>query len=160
MIRSTKLFQPLFSSKVLGSYGPNLALEPSKYSGSRFSSNTTPQPKHLTNDQALPDPAKAILKYKLFHYSTIGLAICLPASILLPASGLTLATDCILGVVLPTHLFFGLNAVINDYIYQPFVRKTFALGSIIISAVVGLGVLFITSKHESFGTVVRRLWTK
>jgi len=166
MLRSQKLFQPRYVSALFGGFTPNssLTVNNGQTLQSRFSSSSSydnnpsyhgPN-KHLTSTDKLPDPQGAIKTSKIFHYSSMGMAIALPISLLFPQSSLTMVTDTLLSIILPTHFTLGMFAVINDYIYQPATRmisKSLTLG---VAGVICAGFVIIANKsgiHEVFRTL-------
>ncbi|KAF2071726.1 hypothetical protein CYY_006950 [Polysphondylium violaceum] len=163
MLRAPKLFQPRYVSSLFGGFTPNSSLTAKSQqtlqtrlsSSSSYDSNPSyhgPN-KHLTATDKLPDPQGAIKTSKIFHYSSMGMAIALPISLLFPQSTLTFVTDSLLSIILPTHFTLGMFAVINDYIYQPTTRmlsKSLTLG---LAGIICAGFVIISNKtgiHEVF----------
>ncbi|KYR02769.1 succinate dehydrogenase [Tieghemostelium lacteum] len=159
MLKSSKLFQPRLVSGIFGGYVPNSSIVPiNNKSGniliqSRYAGTTT-----KTMDKKLPDPSQAIISHKAFHYSTFGLVTCLPVSLLLPTSGLTAIADILLSVFIPTHFFLGMNSVINDYIYQSFLRAGSKLLVGGCAFIILGGILTMTKNGVGLGGTIKALW--
>ncbi|KAM9954528.1 hypothetical protein ACTFIW_003128 [Dictyostelium discoideum] len=175
MIRAGKILQPSVISPFVNGFLPKSALVPSKsfsvntsksltftfdnasiFSTSSYSTTSQKQ-QHLTTRDKLPDNSKAILNYKVFHYSTIIVAVSILPTIFAQGTNLALVSDIALGISLPAHLYLGMEAVINDYIYRPSLRTT---SKILVggAAIVVCAGLITLSLRDGIGSVVSALW--
>ncbi|EAL68251.1 succinate dehydrogenase [Dictyostelium discoideum AX4] len=178
MIRAGKILQPSVLSPFVNGFLPKSALVSNKglslnsnksltftfdsasiFSASSYSttSQQQQQQKHLTARDKLPDNAKAILNYKVFHYSTIIVAVSILPTIFAQGTNLALVSDIALGISLPAHLYLGMEAVINDYIYRPALRTT---SKILVggAAIIVCAGLITLSLRDGIGSVVSALW--
>ncbi|KAM9989109.1 hypothetical protein ACTFIY_005154 [Dictyostelium cf. discoideum] len=174
MIRVGKFLQPSVLSPLTNGFLPKSALVTNKKglslnynksitfafdNASIFStpSYSTTSQQHLTAKDKLPDKAKAILNYKVFHYSTIIVAVSILPTIFAQGTNLALVSDIALGISLPAHLYLGMEAVINDYIYRPALRTT---SKILVggAAIIVCAGLITLSLRDGIGSVVSALW--
>ncbi|KAN0031468.1 hypothetical protein ACTFIV_005332 [Dictyostelium citrinum] len=175
MIRVGKILQPSILSPLTNGFLPKSALvsnkkplnlntnksitfafeNPSIFSANSYS--TSSQQPHLTAKDKLPDKAKAIMNYKVFHYSTIIVAASLLPTIFAPGTNLALVSDIALGVGLPAHLYLGMEAVINDYIYNPALRT---MSKVLVggAAIIVCAGLITLGLRDGIGSVIGALW--
>ncbi|KAN0045444.1 hypothetical protein ACTA71_005822 [Dictyostelium dimigraforme] len=175
MIRAGKILRPQAMLPFTNGFMPGSAMVPVRKSLIVYTNNksftlafnnmsifsyhsySTSTPQHLSQKDRLPDHAKAIKNYKIFHYSTIIVAASLLPTLFCPGTSLALATDLTLGVALPAHLYLGMEAVINDYIYKPALRSTSKILVGGMALLVSAGLITLALKG-GIGSVVCALW--
>ncbi|KAK5583192.1 hypothetical protein RB653_004783 [Dictyostelium firmibasis] len=171
MIRAGKILQPAIISQFTG-FLPRSTLTTKNTNAYSLNSSTpvfgsmsifsnvsysTSNKSQLAPNQKLPDPAKAIANYKIFHYSTILVAACLPPTLFAFGTNLSLATDVALGVAIPVHFYLGMEAVINDYIYNKGLR-VFSKVLVGAATIVMSAGLITLGFGNGIGSVVHALW--
>eukprot|EP00735_Rhodelphis_limneticus_P006221 TRINITY_DN1859_c0_g1::TRINITY_DN1859_c0_g1_i1::g.14097::m.14097 TRINITY_DN1859_c0_g1::TRINITY_DN1859_c0_g1_i1::g.14097 ORF type:complete len:151 (+),score=37.05,sp/Q5RC29/DHSD_PONAB/35.62/1e-07,CybS/PF05328.7/1.4e-16 TRINITY_DN1859_c0_g1_i1:53-454(+) len=101
----------------------------------------------------MPDHSKTL--QRLFHTSSVALAVFVPYAVI--ASSPCKPVDTALGLLLPFHGYYGVSAVISDYVpkaQRPAARAV-ALG---VTALSTLGLLKLNLAGPGLTNTVKTLW--
>ncbi len=94
----------------------------------------------------------------LFHYTSYGLALGIPAALLL-GSPVSTIVDLAGGVAIPIHFHLGMRSVIVDYVHDVPVQRA-ALGALAaVTCVTVLGLTLFNIRDVGLTGAISELWT-
>ena len=87
------------------------------------------------------------------------MAIAVPAALLASPSIASLPADLLISLTLPMHTWWGMRAVINDYV-PPGTQALATTALLIVVLVILVGLLNITLRGPGVVDTVKQLWRK
>jgi len=129
---------------------------------SRLSSTSTGVATHEPHEPHGGDiirPSPSSLN-KYYHITSITLLALLPVGILIAPSPINVAIDTLLAVAIPTHMYIGMKAVINDYIYNPVFRSFTRTSMLIIAVLSTIGFIKLNTSDVGISQAIKLFWKK
>eukprot|EP00026_Physarum_polycephalum_P009498 Phypoly_transcript_09623.p2 GENE.Phypoly_transcript_09623~~Phypoly_transcript_09623.p2 ORF type:complete len:189 (-),score=28.05 Phypoly_transcript_09623:74-640(-) len=97
-------------------------------------------------------------QYKIYHYSSYAMLGLLPAGLLLAPSPYAMPIDLALNVVIPVHMYYGLDAILQDYIYGASSRYIGKAVVLVLSILTALGLSKINLKDVGISQGLKLMW--
>jgi len=155
MIRATSLFSRSAAFRIPGQVN-KVGAQHALILGASFHSTRSPR-NIAAQAEKLVAKVQQSSKHELYHMSHLALAAATPVAVILSPTILNIPVDFAFGAIIPVHLYWGLEAVIEDYVPPAFRKHSItALGAL--CALMALGLLKINLCGPGITESAKSLW--
>lgn len=96
-------------------------------------------------------------RMELYHMSSVALVGLAPVAMILSPSILNVPVDLALNAVIPVHMYYGMDAIIRDYVPRPVQGASITAWGVL-TALIALGLLKINLCGHGISESTKSLW--